>query len=183
MVCSPARIVTAKNGKPCQISATMMAASAVSGRASHATGASMMPDADQNIVQDADIEVVHPCPHQPDDDAGQRPGHDDQARASAAPPEALVEQQRGDEARAETAARPRPTIQMAECQSEIQNTSSCRMALEIPQADEGGGIGFVEQVILQAEPDRLGHRHDDDRSRDRQRGRQKPGRCPAGENR
>ena len=42
--------------------------------------------------------------------------------------------------------------------------------LEIPEADEGGGIGFVEQVILQLAPDRLGRRHDDHRSRDRQRG-------------
>ena len=80
----------------------------------------------------ADVEVVHPGPHQRDDDAGQRPGDDDQRPRQAAPPEALVEQQRRAEPEQELQADDEddPDHRVATARS---RTPSCERADEIAE--------------------------------------------------
>ena len=97
---------------------------------------------------------------------GRAQGTTTSARASAAPPEALVEQERG--AEAEQKLQPDhaddPDGRVPERDPEDLIVQD---GYEIPEADEGGCVGFVEQIVVQAEPDRLRDRHENDRCRER----------------
>ena len=86
------------NGVVFQTSTMTTAHSAVSGLAVQATGAAISAEAQEHVVDDAELVVQHPVPHLGRDDGRDRPGDEDDGAHEAAAGKRGVEDERDDDA-------------------------------------------------------------------------------------
>lgn len=139
-------------------------------------------EAQKDVVEDAEIEIVDPGPHQADDHARQSPRDDDERARQAAPPEALIEQQRRAKAEQKLQGHDASDPDRGVRERNPEDLVGER-GREVAQAHEAEIVRIVEDVFVQAVPGRLQHRKQDDKRRHQQCRQQESIRGPSAKRR